>query len=120
MKGKVRERDWVYVPRDLPTPLKYEWSDKTVEAARAVERVLNIMDATPAHELAWALACEHRTLQQNLMRDLVIPLLRHWRRFADEDYFDDRNAGTVRAATAMLDAYEDWIESPEPSGLPTI
>ena len=44
----------------------------------------------------------HRTIQQSIMRGVVIFL----RKMAASEYYDERNKASVRAAKSMIEAYD--------------
>jgi len=48
----------------------------------------------------------HRTLQQNVMRQLVIPLLLEWAKAKQGGFYDLRNEGTVQLCADL----EKWLE----------
>lgn len=78
-------------------------------AAKAVSKLANNMssDKEDLNELANLLTGDHRTLQQGIMRNLVMPMLRNWAEDFKSGRYDARNEGTVRAAAVMVKALDD-------------
>ena len=88
--------------------LTYTQQEEIKALARQIHQINNQMSSSDpmlralAEELAW----DHRTLQQGIMRDLVVPLLRKWAvDYADGNY-DDRNKATVEAAYRAVEAID--------------
>jgi len=75
------------------------------ELARIISRWLNTRSSTDTgYQVAFALTWrEHRTLQQNLMRDLVIPIIDLLADEHAEGFSDDRNEAAGKLATLIRD-----------------
>ena len=58
-------------------------------------------------ELADELTHDHRTLQQGIMRNLIVPMLREWALAYETNSYDLRNEATVKAAAAAIKAIDD-------------
>lgn len=78
------------------------------EIAKLVSKVANSMSTGDERlmELANELTRDHRTLQQGIMRNLVMPMLRQWASDFEEGHYDDRNEATVKAAAAAVKAID--------------
>lgn len=68
------------------------------KAAEALTDAMNSMGWKP-EKFAQSVVCQHRTLQQELMRSMVATI----RIMANDDYgFDDRNKGSHEAAKKIV------------------
>lgn len=85
----------------------YYANERAKEVAKGLSTLTNVDGASALEDLASLVRQDHRTLQQGVMRDFVIPLLRQWNEDNRENRFDERNAGTVRAATVMVEALDE-------------
>lgn len=94
-----------YWGRELPRPNERDVSQNTADAAKAVHKVVNVMGEAQAHDLAWLLAADHRSLVQSTMRDLVLPFILHLADFYDEGRYDLRDEGACRLAAEMRDTF---------------
>lgn len=86
---------------------QYAVDPETKDLAKDLSRAVNMFDPKPARDLAELVSRDHRTLQQNVMRDFVMPLLRLWAEDAGEGRYDARNEGTVKAAELMVAAFDE-------------
>lgn len=89
----------VYIPAD------------NQDARDAVRLLVKLANSSRSNEnLAvfrdWILT-EHRTIQQNIMRELIWPLLEGFARAEEVGAYDLRNEDTVRTARVAVDAVED-------------
>lgn len=100
---------------ELPQPYKDEVMPRVADAERAIFKVVNVMNPQGGHELAWRLAQEHRTLQQTLMRDVILPFVWHMADAYDEDRWDARNEGACLLAKRIATMYRL-----DPTGLPMV
>jgi hypothetical protein len=89
------------------TPTESEYA--AIELAKAIGRFINRHEDKEAGR-AFAetiVYSEHRTLQQGIMRTLIVPLLAEWARADEADIFDLRNQATVEFAHDLIDAYKE-------------
>jgi hypothetical protein len=86
-----------------------EQRDKGAQAARDLSDLLNTFDAVAISEgFVEELTCRtHRTLQQGVMRDLIINLIKAWAEMGDEGRHDLRNEATVKLCQKILPAVEE-------------
>lgn len=70
------------------------------DLATQVEDMLNGGGKHMSDGFVAAVPMFHRTLQQSFMRNLIVPLIRQ---FADMEYFDARNEGTVKLARTLIE-----------------
>lgn len=86
------------------------------DVANDVFHFLNVMGNSDVPELVYQLTWkQHRTIQQTLFRDLIVPIIKEFAQMADEGRYDARNEGTVRAARRLRHALES-----EPTPLPFV
>jgi hypothetical protein len=52
----------------------------------------------------------HNTLQQNLMREMIWPLIKHWASLHEQNWYDDRNKATVKLSAAIINMVEKQKE----------
>jgi hypothetical protein len=83
------------------------------QVAADISRLANSFSEDDLNLVAELLVNEHRTLQQNIMRGLVWPLLVAWSEDFDADRYDARNEATVKLA-------HDIMTSVPRAALPTI
>jgi len=79
-----------------------------IEAARLLAKLAN---STMAEEnlsvFLDRILTEHRTIQQNIMRGLIWPVIEGFARMEEMGGFDLRNEDTVMTARIAVDAVED-------------
>lgn len=92
----------------MPTELDYAQQQEVKALAKEIHRLNNQMSSSdPALALlADELINDHRTLQQGLMRSLIVPMLRQWAQDFENHHYDLRNEATVRAASLMVKAMD--------------
>jgi hypothetical protein len=95
-----------YYGRELPVRARNEMSQQVVDAGKAIHAVVNIFDESQAHDLAYLLASDHRTLVQNVMRDLVMPFILWLAADHDEGRYDARNEGACQLAADLREAFD--------------
>ena len=54
-----------------------------------------------------ALRREHRTNQQALMREIIVPSIKHWAYCKEEEIYDLRNEATVTTCKKIVESVED-------------
>ena len=72
------------------------------EVAKAISRMVNVGSKDNLALLAELLVNDHRTLQQGIMRDLIVPLLKLWSEDFEAGRFDARNEATVKFAHQVI------------------
>lgn len=78
-------------------------------AVSELVNAVNTMGSEKAAEAGAVMAfrTSHRTLQQNLMRVMIIPILRHLATCAENGTYDLRNEDSCKLAQKMLAAVEE-------------
>lgn len=84
-----------------------ESQKKGIELAQQVSHILNAYDREAVEAFVAALANDHRTLQQNAMRYVIMPFLRLKALDYGEGRYDARNQQTCQVAAEMLKAVVD-------------
>ena len=78
------------------------------DLAERIHRFINVMGGNAgSDELIRLITGDHRTLQQAVFRDLIVPMIDRWAEMEADGYWDDRNEGTVKACAAIV-AGENW------------
>lgn len=92
----------------MTTELTYDQTEQVKSLARLIHSISNQMSSSDPmlQALATELLNDHRTLQQGLMRDLVMPMLRQWAQDYTENRYDLRNQATVKAAYDAVKAID--------------
>lgn len=82
-----------------------QMNQEEAKAAEAVERLVNAGGEKHRTALANDLCSMHRTLQQRLIGDLVIPIVRNMAERTENEY-DARNEYACRVCKAMMKGLE--------------
>lgn len=92
---------------DLRNFVDYPCNQKT-DPYDVMSELVNRYGASQSKRLvAKIILQEHRTLQQNVMRDIVLPLLQGWALMYNNDMYDPRNEGTCKLAAKLVECYEN-------------
>lgn len=83
--------------------------DAGIAVARSIADGLNVIGGDGEFEKGFIMELAyrtHRTLQQSVMRQLIIPLLLEWAKAKQGGFYDLRNEATVQLCSDL----EKWLE----------